>query len=244
MNRQLLKKFLRPGYKLLERNVLDPMRLGAFDRAGKEEFQIFLKYAMNYVFGCQIQGDYLEFGSFRGNTLTTAFLSAKRFGLNSMKFFIFDSFEGLPPIAGVDAEGPCHYEQGQYACSLDEFTRIIARRGVDLQRVVVTKGWYDKTLNGETSKRLQIKKAAIIWIDCDLYESTVPVLDFVTPYIQTGTILCFDDWFCFGGDPTRGEARPFLEWLKKNPWLTAIEYRKFESAGNSFIMNVATDQTK
>ena len=96
MNRQLLKKFLRPGYKLLERNVLDPMRLGAFDRAGKEEFQIFLKYAMNYVFGCQIQGDYLEFGSFRGNTLTTAFLSAKRFGLNSMRFFIFDSFEGLP----------------------------------------------------------------------------------------------------------------------------------------------------
>jgi O-methyltransferase len=244
MNNQLLKKLLRPGYKVVERNILEPIRLRAFDRAQNEEFQIFLKNAMNYVFGCHIEGDYLEFGSFRGNTLTSAFLSAKRYRLDSMKFFVFDSFEGLPPIAGVDSAGPCHYEEGQYACSLEEFNRIIARRGVDLRRVIITKGWYDKTLNEETRKRLHIKKAAIIWIDCDLYESTVPVLDFITPYIQTGTILCFDDWFCFGGDPTRGEARAFREWLKKNSWLTAIEYRKFESAGHSFLMNVATDHTK
>jgi hypothetical protein len=32
--------------------------------------------------------------------------------------------------------------------------------------------------------KLPLKKAAIIMIDCDLYESTVSVLDFITDYLQ------------------------------------------------------------
>jgi hypothetical protein len=84
-------------------------------------------------------------------------------------------------------------------------------------------------LNDHTKKTLGIKQAAVVWIDCDLYESTVPALNFITDFVQTGTIICFDDFYCFRGDPNRGESKAFKEWLLRNPKITAIEYRKFEA---------------
>jgi hypothetical protein len=198
-----------------------------------------LRHAMNFVKGAQMEGDYLEFGVSVGVTMIAAFEHAKRFGLDSMRFFAFDSFQGLPEIAGIDAEGPCEYHEGQYACGLEPLKRNLARGGVDLRRVTPVPGWYDQSLNEETKKKLGIQVAAVIWIDCDLYESTVPVLNFVTDYVQSGTIMCFDDFYCFRGDPNRGESRAFKEWLAKNPRITATEYRKFEAAGNSYILTVA-----
>ncbi len=197
-----------------------------------------LKHAMNYVKGGQLNGEYLEFGSSTGVTMTAAFSHAHQFGITAMRFFSFDSFQGLPEISGVDKDGPCEYHQGQYACALDQFKRNLARNGVDLNRVKVVQGWYQDTLTEATQKAIQIQRAAVIWIDCDLYESTVPALNFVTNYVQTGTVICFDDYYCFGGDPQRGEARAFTEWLARNPEIKAIEYRKFEAAGHSFILNV------
>jgi O-methyltransferase len=198
-----------------------------------------LRNAMNFVKGAQMEGDYLEFGVSTGVTMSVAYRYATQFGLDAMTFYAFDSFQGLPGISGVDAEGPCEYHQGQYACSLDQFKKNLSRNGVDLERLRFVEGWYDKTLNEDTKKRLPIKKAAIIWVDCDLYESTVPIMNFVTGYVQSGTIICFDDFYCFRGDPNRGESRAFKEWLARNTRITAVEYRKFEAAGNSYILNVA-----
>jgi O-methyltransferase len=202
------------------------------------EYSMMLRHAMNFVKGGKMEGDYLEFGVSVGVTMTAAFANAQRFGLDWMRFFAFDSFQGLPEISGIDAEGPCEYHEGQYACGLEQFKKNLARNGVDLRRLIPVPGWYDQSLNDDTKKKLGIQKAAVIWIDCDLYESTVPVLNFVTDYVQSGTIMCFDDFYCFRGDPNRGESRALKEWLAKNPSITAIEYRKFEAAGASFILNV------
>lgn len=97
-------------------------------------------------------------------------------------------------------------------------------------------GFYDKVLTDELKKRLPIKRAAIVWIDCDLYNSTVPVLDFVTHYLTTGSFLVFDDWFSFGANPEAGEMRATNEWLARNPNITLVEYHKFHTAGILFIV--------
>jgi len=233
----MLKRLLRPGYKLIKRN-LRPLWVSVRTRFGEHEYERVLRNAMNFANGCQVEGDYLEFGVSWGNTMIAAYHNAQRFGLKTMRFYGFDSFEGLPDITGVDAAGECHYHKGQYACTLEAVCQRLASEGVDLSRVQMTKGWYDKSLTPETRRSIGIKKAAVIWIDCDLYESTVPALEFVTDCVQDGTILCFDDWFCFKGNPDRGEALAFREWLARNPSFRAIEYRKFEAAGHSFIMNV------
>ena len=61
-------------------------------------------------------------------------------------------------------------------------------------------------------------------------------MNFITDYIQEGTILIFDDWFSFRGNPNRGEQRAFREWLEKNPSFQAVEYYKAGNI-NSFIMH-------
>ncbi len=233
---QIIRKLLRPSFKWVKRAV-QPGWVQARDKLGEHEYEMVLKNSMNYVAGCHMEGDYLEFGVSWGNTFIAAFQNARRFGLNSMRFFAFDSFQGLPSVAGIDAQGDCEYHKGQYACNSSEFQRRIQQAGVDMNRVRLVPGWYDKILNEKTRQELQIKKAAVIWIDCDLYESTVPALNFITEYVQNGTIICFDDWYNFKADPNRGECRAFNEWLARNPRIRAIQYRKFEASGNSFILN-------
>lgn len=85
------------------------------------------------------------------------------------------------------------------------------RHGIPRDKLITVKGFYSESLDEETKRRLQPGKAAVIYVDCDLYESTVPVLNFIKDFLQKGTIVVFDDWNCFLGDPDRGERRAFRE---------------------------------
>lgn len=192
---------------------------------------------MEFATHSRLQGDYLEFGVNRGGSFVSAYYFAKRSNLQAMKFYAFDSFEGLPEISGIDADGFSHFSKGSFACDIEEFKGILGEKGVDLSRVQLIPGWYNESLNRQTKEQLPLKTAAVIWVDCDLYESTVPVLDFITDYVQDGTVLIFDDWFCFRGAPDRGERKAFSEWLERNPDLTATEFHKFDWGGNSFILH-------
>lgn len=196
-----------------------------------------IKNSIDFIANCKIKGDYLEFGVWRGNHFTATYKFAEKWKLDDMRFFAFDSFEGLPEISGLDMDAPKQFEKGEYSCDVDTFKEIIQKNGVALDRVSITEGWFDKTLNEKTKERLKISKAAIIWIDCDFYESTVPCLDFVTEYIQDGTVIIFDDWFCFNGNPEFGQQRAFREWLERNSGITASDFYKYGWTGNSFILN-------
>jgi O-methyltransferase len=101
------------------------------------------------------------------------------------RFFAFDSFAGLP-----DGEADRHadYGAGAYACSQSQFHANIAAKGVDMARVVTVPGMYDQSLVPAVKERHQLRRAALIMIDCDLYESTMPVLDFITDLVGQGTI--------------------------------------------------------
>ena len=109
---------------------------------------------------------------------------------------------------------------------------------MDLKKVIIVEGGYHKVLTKELQRKLPLKKASVIYIDCDLYESTVSVLNFIIPYITTGTIIAFDDWYSFKNDPNKGEQRAFYEWLKRNPQFKAEEFYKIPGRINSFFMRV------
>ncbi len=201
------------------------------------------KHVLEFAAHTESGGDYLEFGVWKGRSFArmyhlSRYLQKSRPALASMRFYAFDSFEGLPPPKGID-RATQEFHEGQYAASEAEFRENMAKAGVDLARVTTIKGWYDQVLNEETRKKLPLKKAAVILIDADLYESTVPVLDFITPYLVDGTVILFDDWFCFRGSPDRGEQRAFREWLLRNPHVTVSEYRRYNWKSNSFIVHIA-----
>lgn len=191
----------------------------------------------------QVEGDYLEFGVFKGDRITQAYETAtfltKRIrngndpylakastkNLEEMRFFGFDSFEGLPKANAIDvAQGQEEWiGEGGFASTLEETTRLMPRKGIESGRIKLIKGWFNETLTPETKKEHGIKAAAIVYVDCDYYESAVPCLEFITDILVDGSIIIFDDWWIFKGRKDRGEQRAFYEWQERHQ-IQAREY--------------------
>ena len=196
-----------------------------------------LSNAMSFVGASNLKGDYLEFGVFEGKTFIGAYHNALMYNQKEMNFYAFDSFKGLPD--SIEYKNPNNpFYVGLYAFSLDKFKGNLKKAKVDFSKVQIIPGWYSQTLNNKTKEKLPLTKAAIVWIDCDLYESTVPVLEFVTEYLGNGSLLIFDDWYLFAGNSSNGEQRATKEWLQKHPEMKLIEYRKFGAVGLSFIVEI------
>ncbi|MEW6355235.1 MAG: TylF/MycF/NovP-related O-methyltransferase [Planctomycetota bacterium] len=204
-----------------------------------------------------IEGDYLEFGVCAGGTFINSYqvikavfkhhekfyaqqtkenaAKTRRIGEN-MRFFAFDSFQGLPELDRIDSE-TSNFVPGKYACEESRFRENLVNADVPLDRVVTVAGWFKDTCTEETRRKHAMEKAAIIYVDCDLYASARTVLDFVRPLLTDGTIIIFDDWYCFRGNPNRGEQRAFNEWKATMTDWTFTEYQKEGPWRNSFIAN-------
>jgi hypothetical protein len=245
-----LKQIIDPIRKLAGRFVMLPPPPKKFNR------DTILFKAASFVAAERIAGDYLEFGVFAGRSLSQAFASFEKafmersqlneFDMNpeesakllklwkQMRFFGFDSFQGLPTIKGLDERGEC-FAEGHYRASKNEVLANLKKSGVPSEKVTLVEGWYDHTLTRETADRHNIRAAAVIHVDCDLYESTKPVMDFVKPFLTDGTVIIFDDWYCFKGNPDLGEQRAFREFQEELPDWVFTEYQKEGPFRASFI---------
>jgi hypothetical protein len=194
----------------------------------------------DYLVNAEILGDYAEFGVYKGTTFGYA---ANLFDslFPQMRFLAFDSFEGLPEPKGID-RSPTGFSsgffQGQFAATEEEFCRnvLAAAPYLSPERLVTTKGWFDKVLTSESADRMKLENLACVWIDCDFYESTIPVLQFITPYLSVGSVILFDDWRCYRNLVNCGEQRACSEWLESNPQLTLNEFISFGFHGMSFTV--------
>jgi hypothetical protein len=187
----------------------------------------------------QVPGDYLEFGVFRGDRLTQAYETAvflakqvqsanakqdpylnkiSAANLDTMRFIGFDSFEGLPKASEIDIQkGQEQWiGEGSFSAGLELVKSLLPKKGLADGRIRLVKGWFNETLTAETKRTLELQSAAIVYVDCDYYESAVPALEFVTDLLVDGSILIFDDWFLFRGRSDRGEQRAFAEWQERH----------------------------
>ncbi|MBU3584087.1 class I SAM-dependent methyltransferase [Polynucleobacter sp. 15G-AUS-farblos] len=195
-----------------------------YERVDRLEYRSFnrrfyaIEQCAEYLVGAQVDGDYCEFGVYIGTTFSHAYKWLSPL-FTKMRFIAFDSFEGLPKPKGIDfSDGySSHFYERQFSCTEDDFRNNILKNEVDLNKVEIIKGWFSKTLDPKSFESQKIEKIAVAWIDCDLYESTVPVLDFLTPRISVGSVLIFDDWRCYRNHPDFGEQLACREWLKANP---------------------------
>ena len=208
---------------------------GLYNTPSAERDRI-ISLAFKYVSDEKVYGDYFEFGVFKGRTFTYAFHSISREKQNSL-LYAFDSFEGFPEPDSVDKVFE-RFKEGEASSSQEYFMRYLKKHKVDINLIRVVPGWYDDTLTQQTREKLGLKQASVIYIDCDMYKSTVPVLAFIRPLLQDGTVLLFDDWFCYRADPRKGQRRAVSEWLDKFPEINLVEWRKFAIVGQSFIVNI------
>jgi hypothetical protein len=158
------------------------------------------------------------------------------------RFIGFDSFEGMPEPQGVDRERII-WRKGTFATPLEEFQRRLDEAGVPREKVVAVKGFFADTLTAATRERLGIRRIAVAHVDSDLYESAALALAFVTPALQNGTVIVFDEWFAYRGHPHQGEQRAFAEWQAANPDWLVTEYQCAGTTSKTFIVNHATHRT-
>jgi O-methyltransferase len=176
--------------------------------------QIFLAIARFHHINRPMNGYYMEFGCHAANTVRLAWDNFRH--LFDWDFICFDSFEGLPEIRDIDRQEI--WSKGKLATAESAFRSMCEAHGIPRDRLVTVRGFYDQTLNAATRLSL-LKRAAVVYIDCDLYHSTVPVLEFVRHFLQDGTVIVFDDWNCFRANPQKGERKAWAEFRAKHPQL-------------------------
>ncbi len=189
------------------------------------------------AFGTTGQGDYYEFGIFKGYSFWYAQHISTRMGMNRMRYFGFDSFAGLPDVSGIDATRNQVFYEGQYCCSRDTVEANLESAGVDWDRTHLVPGYYCDSLTEATRKTYSMGQIAVALIDCDLYASTSEVLAFISGMLMNKTMLLFDDWNCFDQNDDRGQRRAFREFLCANPEYTASPSFCFSGYGQSFVMH-------
>lgn len=210
------------------------------NEVGNYERFWFLASAAGYLVTSGTKGDYHEYGICTATTFRIFLTQAKLMGYTrwhpDVQFHGFDSFEGLPAFETSVAEGHV-WTPGSMAFSEEQFWQAIREHGLFVDRVKTHKGFYKDTLTKELQKQFMDsgRKIAFANIDCDLYESAVPVFEFIDPLLQEGTLIYLDDYFAgYNGSPKRGVAGAFNEYKAKSRFAFQ-PFRTVGHWGRSFI---------
>ncbi len=198
-----------------------------------DQLALFFEKAVRRVsdaVGADAMGDYLEFGVYQGNSMMAMQEAVRRVGLEKVRFFGFDSFEGLPSEAEWD--GP--WSEGEFRSDIEFTRKRLTEGGVDWNRTELVKGFFSETLTPELRQQHSLEKASLIMIDADLYTSSRDALNFCEPLIRDTTAIFFDDWN--STDESGGEKRAFRELLEAHPDLEAEEIGTYSPNALSFVV--------
>ena len=188
--------------------------------------------AVNHMKSAELPNVFFEFGCHSGRTFSAA-LSASKFLRFEIENFAFDSFEGLPETSkNVDGI----FRTGTFYTKKEDFVKTVKNRtGILLQDDQLVQGYYEKSLTDKLKERLP-KSVGFVHIDVDLYSSTVTVLDFLKTFLVPGTVILFDDWYCFSAGKEMGERKALNEFLKKHPDIELEQWKNYSTFGKSFLV--------
>ena len=144
-----------------------------------------------------IPGNIVEFGVAGGHSTrkireVVSLLETENFNGSPKAIFACDSFLGLPE----------KFENLRVGYFKQSPPKI---RGVE---IVV--GYFEDSLTSALKKK--IGKVSFVHFDADLYSSTLCCLNWITPLLQPGTLLLFDEFY----SEKESEKRAFEEWSKSH----------------------------
>jgi predicted O-methyltransferase YrrM len=193
-----------------------------------------------------IDGDIAEFGT--GYGTTAVFLAAAMADASLApvapwaasqatqvrQLHLFDSFQGLPSITHP-LDIAAGWKEGLFRDKSAPELRRMVEKYLAGDRIVVHAGWFKDTLTSIPAN----KKFSLLHIDCDIYESTIEVLDFLFAgrHLSNGCAVFFDDWNCGGASPALGERRAWREIVEKY----RVDYSDsgdYGTYGHKFLVHV------
>jgi O-methyltransferase len=118
------------------------------------------------------------------------------------QYFLFDSFEGLPPAREEldgqsavawqkNANSPAHYNN----CTAAEEEAAAAMKLSGVASFSLVKGWFNQTI----SSFVFPSEIAVLRLDCDWYESTRVCLENLYPRVAPGGLVIIDDYYIWDG---------------------------------------------
>jgi O-methyltransferase len=214
----------------------EQVRYGSESRSCQEVADSLL-FAVQYAVGASVEGDIAEFGCMTGRTATV--IAAAMASFHSKKtLHLFDSFEGLPETDDESDQKSFHVREGVWGPGTCKgiSPAVLTKRCqkyLAADRIDVCKGWFSQTIS-----RFEGRKLAMIHVDCDLYQSTMDVLDFLfgRGIVSEGAVILFDDWNCNRASPEFGERKAWAEIVKKYQ-VTASDWGSYGWAGQKFIVH-------
>jgi hypothetical protein len=197
-----------------------------------------------------VEGDVAEFGTMSGFTADVLAKGLahcrKRYGkpdeLNGYpprNLWLFDSFEGLPSAESESDKASPHVKAGVWkrgtcrGLNAHQLQTLVSKT-YPLRNVQVVEGWYDQTIT-----QLGQTKLAVLHIDCDLYDSTIVVLDYVfsNNLMTDGSTIFFDDWGSNRFSADFGEQKAWAEIVEKYK-VKYTDYGNYSAGGKQFIIHI------
>jgi hypothetical protein len=183
-----------------------------------------------------ISGDYAEFGCYGG---TSMWLAWREISANPVRrhMWAFDSFSGLPTTDDPRDDHPA-WIPDTMSMSVDDFHSVLASRGVPRDAYTTVAGYFAESLPPLGSDGAP-RDIALAYVDCDLYSSTVSVLEFLEPRLKHGMILAFDDYYCWTDSDVSGERAALDEFAAEHPEWNFHRYMAIDWDGVAFVVEGA-----
>jgi hypothetical protein len=181
----------------------------------------------NYIARSGLRGHYVEFGTYWGRSFFPAYFRYRDWLQGD--FFAFDSFRGLSKPSAKESEYTGgDFQAASYCCNQRSFEALAALVNMPASKLKVIPGFYADTLGKKAAKKygLTPESISVCVIDCDLKEPTEQVLAFVTPLLEPGALIYFDDWRLCRASPKVGERAAAINWLKKNKNFELVEFHR------------------
>lgn len=157
-------------------------------------YNINLKLVNHYL--KNVEGDVIECGVWKGGMSAGI---AEMLG-NERKYFLFDSFEGLPEVKEIDGIAAKEWQKNitgeEYYdnCNapIEYADKAMKESKTDFKLI---KGWFKDTLPKHNFEN----KIALLRLDGDWYDSTMECLKYIYPYIAENGLILIDDYYTWDG---------------------------------------------
>ena len=176
-----------------------------------------LEKCIRTIFAEKIQGDFLQAGCWRGGSAIFLQGLQHALGKGCRKFWIADSFQGLPKSEHAADQGFPMDKSVLPFLNVDraQVESLFQRYDLWDENIEILEGWFEETLNCPP-----IQSLSLLHIDADLYSSTKCVLESCYQLVTEGGFVVIDD---YGKLPPCKEAvDEFLAKQRLAPSLEAI----------------------
>ena len=180
------------------------------DQVDQNEISVIIKYLRKTI-SDNILGDVVEFGCYLG---TTSVFIARELEKTGKKFYVYDSFEGLPEktIEDVSSLGE-NFKPGELLASKKQFIMNMKKAGVKIP--IIKKAWFDKIDDEDVPPKI-----SFAFLDGDYYKSIWDSLKLIENNLSANAIIVVDD---YANEALPGAARAINEWLRYKKHKIKIE---------------------